>query len=125
MNSGEYSGLHIARLLVDVNKYKPGIPDFSIPTIMNEDGLLQVQTIQNNTANVINQAATGNGSATSTITKSIKIAIPIEIMYFYPAKIIPKGTIFFVMFVGGDINKPVIVGRDNNGYTASAPNNNG
>lgn len=126
MNTGNYSGVFVARLLHDVNKYKPGSGDFSIPSIMNDSGLMSVsQTIYNNTSSMANQNTTNLGITNSTVTKSIKIAIPTETVYFYPQKIIPKGTIFFVMFVGNDINKPIIVGRDINGYIDTKTNSNG
>lgn len=126
MNSGDYSGLYVARLLNNVNKYKPGSADFSIPTIMNDSGtLVQPQTVRNDTSKLLNSDKTSIGVSTSTLTKSIKIAIPLEVVYFYPEKIIPAGTIFYVMFVGNDINKPVIVGRDINGYIDTKSNSNG
>lgn len=125
MNCNNYSGLFVARLLHDVNKYKPGIADFSIPTIMDNTEFLQVKTIKNDTSTLANQNKTGINISTSTITSSIKIAIPPETVYFYPTKIVPKGTIFFVMFVGNDINKPVIIRRDISGYIDTKTNNNG
>lgn len=126
MNSGDYSGLYVARLLHNVNKYKPGTADFSIPTIMNDSGaIVQPQTIKNDTSKLVNSDKSAVGISSSTITKSIKIAIPQEVVYFYPEKIIPVGTAFFVMFVGNDINKPVIVGRDINGYIDTKTNSNG
>lgn len=126
MNSGGYTGLYVAKLLHDVNKYKPGQADFSIPSIMNDSGdIIQSQTIRNDTSGLVNKDKTSIGIGTSTVTKSIKIAIPIETVYFYPTKVVPKGTVFFVMFVGGDINKPVIVRRDISGYITSNTNTNG
>lgn len=124
MNSGDYQGVYVAKILHDINKYKPGMADFNIPAIMNDEGIIQTQTIQNNTSNLANQNV-NIGISNSTVTKSIKISIPPEIVYFYPGKVVPKGTVFFVMFVGGDINKPIIIGRDINGYIASSANSNG
>lgn len=125
MNSGDYSGLYVARLLHNVNKYKPGSGDFSIPTIMNDTGtIVQPQTVRNDTSKLLNSDKSSIGVSTSTLTKSIKIAIPQEIVYFYPEKIIPAGTVFYVMFIGNDINKPVIVGRDINGYIDTKTNGN-
>lgn len=126
MNSGDYSGLYVARLLHNINKYKPGMADFSIPTIMNDSGaIVQPQTIKNNTLKIVNSDKSSIGVSQSTVTKSIKITIPQELIYFYPSKVIPAGTIFFVMFVGNDINKPVIVGRDISGYINTKTNDNG
>lgn len=126
MNTGDYSGVFVARLLHNVNKYKPGTADFSIPSIMNDSGSLSItQTIYNNTSSLANQNTNNLGISNSTVTKSIKIVIPPEMVYFYPQKVVPKGTVFFVMFVGNDINKPIIVGRDISGYIETKSNVNG
>lgn len=122
-NNGGYDGVYVAKLLHDINKYKPGKADFSIPNIMNDSGeIIQSQTIRNDTSGLVNKDKSSVGISSSTVTKSIKISIPIEIVYFYPTKVVPKGTVFFVMFVGGDINKPIIIGRDISGYITTNSN---
>ena len=42
--------------------------------------------------------------------------MPKEVVRNFPTKYIPPGTRFTISFLGGDINKPVVVGRDYDGY---------
>ena len=52
-------------------------------------------------------------SITSTASSSGSISIPLRqerLGYFYK-NIVPRGTKFIVIFIGGDINNPAILGR--------------
>lgn len=114
----EYLGIYTGISMEDINKMRPGRCKFGIPKLMDSDGTENPTTtkIQNSTNNIANKDK-GNISAESTeINNYIEIEVPLEHTIYFPTKIIPKGTIFWIMFVGGDINKPIIVGRDINGY---------
>ena len=69
--------------------------------------------VQNNTSNLanVNSLSTSNVTTGSTIT----LLLPKEIARNYPKKWIPQGTRFLVSFIGGDLTKPVIIGREFDG----------
>ena len=46
--------------------------------------------------------------------------MPKEVARNLPTKFIPPGTRFTIAFLGGDINKPVVTGRDYDGYEDNA-----
>lgn len=119
MNTGKYTGIYVAKLLFQVNKYNPGIGYFSIPVIMDSSSSTYTESTINNDTTGIASKDKSLGISNTTTVNAVKIAIPQEITWFYPTKIVPVGTVFFVAFVGGDINKPIIVGRDINGYVAT------
>ena len=60
---------------------------------------------------------TVDGSTASVICASnLLLELPKEVARNYPKKFIPPGTRFLVAFIGGDLTKPVIIGRDYDGY---------
>lgn len=113
-----YSGVYVARCVEEINKYNPGICKFAIPSLMDTDGTEQPQIseVKNTTSNIVNKDKNGIEADVTQTSNYIDIAVPLEHTIYYPTKIIPKGTVFFVMFVGGSMSKPIIVGRDINGY---------
>lgn len=113
---GELTGIYVAKLLYDVNKYRPGSGEFNIPAIMSSEGSMISTTTNNNQLNLTNRDKSNVQVSKTTTKNAIFITIPPEIAWFYPKKIIPAGSVFYVAFVGGDRNKPIIVGRDVNGY---------
>lgn len=113
-----YHGLFVAKNVEPINKYNPGICKFVIPQLMNSSGEETPTTnkIKNTSSNLSNKDKSGIDASYTEVSTYIEIAVPTEHTIYYNFKEIPKGTVFWVMFVGGDINKPVIVGRDINGY---------
>lgn len=113
-----YYGIYAATSVEDINKYKPGKCKFSIPSLMDSDGTEAPATskIINTASNIQNKDKSNIDLSYTEVSNYIDIEVPLEHTIYYPVKVIPRGTIFWVMFVGGDINKPVIVGRDINGY---------
>ena len=113
-----YYGIYTATSVEDINKFRPGKCKFAIPALMDSDGVDSPATtkITNNTSNIANKDKSNLDVSCTEISNYVDIEVPLEHTIYYPVKIIPKGTIFWIMFVGGDINKPIIVGRDINGY---------
>ena len=106
--------IEIATLVNTCNKYKPGVQQFYIPSLVpfkNQQGL--VKTVKNNTYNLQNTSADKQnlGVTNATTGSTISIALPKEHTRWYPTKWVPAGTQFLVTFTGGDITKPKIVGR--------------
>ena len=64
--------------------------------------------------NIINKNKLTTGSVQT--GSNILIEMPKEVVRNFPTKYIPPGTRFTISFLGGDINKPVVVGRDYDGY---------
>ena len=113
-----YTGVYVAKSVEIINKYNPGKCKFAIPQLMDADGseLPSTSKIPNSKNNLANKDKSGINPTYTEVSTYIEIDVPLEHTMFYPTKIIPVGTVFWVMFVGGDINKPIIVGRDINGY---------
>lgn len=114
--NGELLGIYVAKLIYDVNKYKPGAGEFNIPALMSSDNTITSTTVTSSQMNLSNRDKTNIQPAQTTIRNTVSITIPPEIAWFYPKKIIPAGSVFYIAFVAGDRNKPIIVGRDINGY---------
>lgn len=121
--NGELTGIYVAKLLYDVNKYRPGAGEFNIPAIMSTGGATISTTTNNNQLNLNNKDKSNIQVSKTTTKNAVSITIPPEIAWFYPKKIIPAGSIFYIAFVGGDRNKPIIVGRDINGYVEANDGN--
>ena len=100
----------IAILQEEVNKYKPGSAQFSIPA-------LAIGTT--NTITKINKRLINKNSKTTlstiNISNTITLDIPKEYTRYFNKKIIPIGTRFIVGFVGGDISSARIIGRFDKG----------
>ena len=97
------------------NKYKPGYQTFYIQALnpMNlKSNTKQTVSVKNN--NIINKKGITSGKIE--VGSNILIEMPKEVARNFPTKFIPPGTRFIIFFLGGDINKPVVVGRDYDGY---------
>ena len=113
-----YKGIYVGASLEVINKFRPGKCKFAIASLMDSDAgqVPTTQKIKNDTSNIANKSKNGIDPTYTEVNNYIEIEVPVEHTIYYPAKVIPKGTVFWIMFVGGDINKPIIVGRDINGY---------
>lgn len=106
--------IEVAVLMETVNKYKDNMCKFYLQSLTpNKPKTLEESVVQNNTANLanVNNISTSNVTTGSTIT----LLLPKEIARNYPKKWIPQGTRFLVSFIGGDLTKPVIIGREFDG----------
>nr|DAF97774.1 MAG TPA: type VI secretion protein [Myoviridae sp. ctYA416] len=105
----------VAILTSVCNKYKPGYQTFYVQALnpMNMKSAVKVTSKVRN-PNIINKTPLVTGSIET--GSNILIEMPKEVVRNFPTKFIPPGTRFLVSFLGGDINKPVIVGRDYDGY---------
>ena len=100
--------IEVAELTTTCNKYHPGKQTFYIPA------LNPMNSRPNDTTEVKENI---NGSAISvTRASNLLLELPKEVARNYPKKFIPPGTRFLVCFIGGDLTKPVIIGRDYDGY---------
>ena len=113
-----YTGVYVGKTVEIINKYNPGRCKFALHQLMDSNGSEQptISRINNNTQNLANKDKSGIKATYTEVSTYIDIDVPLEHTIYYPTKIIPVGTVFWVMFVGGDINKPIIIGRDINGY---------
>ena len=99
-NSDSGLGFTEVGILTSVcNKYEPGYQTFYVQAL---------------NPNIINKNKLTTGSVQT--GSNILIEMPKEVVRNFPTKYIPPGTRFTISFLGGDINKPVVVGRDYDGY---------
>ena len=115
MAQNEYVNLtnfrqEIAVLQETINKYDPPKDaKFVIPALMGKLGSTE-KTIPNSSSNIKNK--TNNlGISKTTTSNYITLSVPKEYVINYPTKYVPKGTMFIVGFIGGDITSAKIVGR--------------
>lgn len=97
------------------NKYEPGYQTFYIQALnpMNmKSAVKNITKVRN--PNIINKDRFNTGSIES--GSNIMIEMPKEVVRNFPTKFVPPGTRFIISFLGGDINKPMVVGRDYDGY---------
>ena len=113
-----YTGVYVAKNVEIINKYNPGKCKFALSQLMGSNGseLPSTSKISNSTNNLANKDKSGIKPTYTEVSTYIEIDVQLEHTIYYHTKIIPVGTVFWVMFVGGDINKPIIIGRDINGY---------
>ena len=98
-NSDSGLGFTEVGILTSVcNKYEPGYQTFYVQALNPMNMKSPIKT----TSKVRNP--------------NILIEMPKEVVRNFPTKYIPPGTRFTISFLGGDINKPVVVGRDYDGY---------
>ena len=114
MSLGVYNTIEIAEIRTQVNKYKPpqAYP-FYIPKLVPfKNGNTQADpSIPLNTSNLANKDK-GKVKVDKFSSYGIMyITLPKHIAVSYPVKYIPVGAKFLVSFIGGDITKPLIVGR--------------
>lgn len=106
--------IEVAVLMETVNKYRDNMCKFYLQALVpSKPKSLEQTTIRNSTNNLANvdKISTSNITSGSTIT----LMLPKEIARNYPKKWIPQGTRFLVSFIGGDLTKPVIIGREFDG----------
>ena len=105
-------GLEVAILTSTCNKYKPGKQTFYLPTLTpTKEKSRELTPVPSDNQNLENKDS--DITTTEAIQGSnILIDLPKEVARWYPKKWIPPGTRFLVKFIGGDITKPQIVGRD-------------
>lgn len=94
-----------ATLMKDINKYYPGEAPFYIPAVIPYSTKATVTT---NTSKSANKGKYKTNSISS--EACITMRVPKDIVRDYKSKIIPSGTEFYVAFIGGDMNKPRIIG---------------
>lgn len=101
------------------NKYKPGYQTFYVQALnpLNYKSNT-VSTSSVSSSNIINAEKLKSGKIN--IGSNIRIEMPKEVARQFPTKFIPPGTRFIISFLGGDINKPVVVGRDYDAYDSES-----
>lgn len=113
INTNNFDSTEVAVLLETVNKYTPSFHKFRMQSVVgleeNSDGD-QTQIIS--TSNIINKNKSSLHLSPVTTSNIIVLELPKEVTRNYPVKFIPPGTRFIVSFTGGDITKPVIIGRE-------------
>lgn len=109
------STTEIAILMDDhVNKYRPGVQTFRLQSISGlKDNTRDLDTIPVKIPQLMNKEAPNFQDIK--MASVIKLDLPREVTRNYPKKFIPVGTRFVVSFNSGDITKPVIVGREEEG----------
>lgn len=98
----------IAELMYVTNKYYPGVQEFKINALVTDK---YSTTTQNTKINITNKDNSMLGIDQTIRTNTLKIKLPKEHTINYPDKFIPPGTNFIVNFIGGDISRPLIIGR--------------
>ena len=106
-------GNDIAILMDDhVDKYHPGIQTFKLQSITGLQPNTRIVTTQNLDLSRLMNADTSMFTLPVNKAAVVKLKLPREITRNFPAKFIPVGTRFLVSYTGGDISKPVIIGRE-------------
>lgn len=113
MSDGRHRYLEVAEIVVRVNKYRPSIHPFYIanlspyqtnaPDLSRDPAIPKTPLKNQNPAPVVVQTYGGNGL--------LFIPLPKFVALTYPQKYIEPGSLWLVEFVGGDVTKPMIVGR--------------
>lgn len=116
-NDLDLTYIEVAILMETTNKYHPGKCPFYLQAITptkpkTTDTTTTSLSGKSNLANV----DTNIGATNLETGNTISLELPKEVARNYPVKWIPQGTRFLVSFIGGDITKPVIIGRDYDGY---------
>mgnify|MGYP007069502157 CR=1 FL=1 len=103
----------IAILMTTCNKYNPGTQTFYLQTLNPmQDKDTSSTTTPADASNIMNKDSSALGMTQINVASTIDLDLPKDIARWYPKKWIPPGTRFVVTFVGGDITKPQITGRD-------------
>lgn len=117
-NSDDMKYTEIAILMETTNKYHPGKKQFYLQALTPG----QPKTIDttkenvntNNLQNLNDKPQVKSIESNSTII----LELPKEVTRWFPVKWIPPGTRFIVSFIGGDLTKPMIIGRDYDDYSS-------
>lgn len=115
-NDDNQQYIEIAELTTTCNKYHPGKQTFYIPALNPMNTRPNSVTTTQGAANNIDNAEEINANSTIESCSNIVLELPKEIARNYPTKFIPPGTRFLICFIGGDLTKPVIIGREYDGY---------
>lgn len=109
--------VEVAILMETTNKYHPGKVQFYLQALTPSKPKTVDNTVRN-TSNLGNLTNVDSNIGASEITSgsTLTLELPKEVARNYPKKWIPQGTRFLVSFIGGDLTKPVIIGRDYDGY---------
>lgn len=111
-NDMDLKYVEVAVLMQITNKYHPGICPFYLQSLTpSQPKTLQTQNIPFTGNNLANDS-TNIGASGLEAGSAIQLELPREIAREFPLKWIPQGTRFLVLFIGGDITKPMIIGRD-------------
>lgn len=115
----DFKYTEVAILMQTTNKYNPGKVPFYLQALTPS----KAKTLENQTTSLTqtvsglaNTDVSALGTSDITTGSTITIELPREVTRSFPTKWIPQGTRFLVNFIGGDLTKPVIVGRDYDGY---------
>ena len=110
-NDMDLKYVEVAVLMQITNKYHPGICPFYLQSLTpSQPKTLQTQNIPFTGNNLANDS-TNIGASGLEAGSTIQLELPREIAREFPLKWI-QGTRFLVLFIGGDITKPMIIGRD-------------
>lgn len=113
INTTKFDATEVAILLETVNKYTPSFHKFKMQSVVGlkeQSGDDKISSVS--TSNILNKDKSGLTSSSITTSDIVTLELPKEVTRNYPVKFIPKGTRFIVSFSGGDITKPVIIGRE-------------
>ncbi|MBP5596637.1 MAG: hypothetical protein J6Y02_14720 [Pseudobutyrivibrio sp.] len=113
MSDGRHRYLEVAEIVVMVNKYRPSIHPFYIAnlspyqtdaaTVARGPTIAKTPLQNKDPSKVTVQSYADNGL--------LFIPLPKFVALTYPEKYIQPGSLWLAEFVGGDITKPIIVGR--------------
>jgi len=103
----------IAIALEDINKTNPGLVKFSIPILTPSlDNSKKVSNIiHQNPGNLRNTKKTALEISNITISNYVEIPLNKALCIDDYSDYIPAGSKWIVVFIGGDITKPQIIGR--------------
>ena len=102
----------IAILTTTCDKYNPGKQSFYLQSLVPQQPRTPIEILTTVSTNNLENEDTSMMNGNATFGSNIIIDLPKDVARFYPKKFIPPGTRFLVSFIGGDITKPQIVGRD-------------
>lgn len=113
MSNMDLKYVEVAILMDVVNKYEPGFAPFYLQALTPGKSKTTATSVTS-TADTSNLANTNPniGSTNVASGSTINLNVPTEYTIDYPVKYVPQGTRFLVSFIGGDLTKPVIIGRD-------------
>ena len=112
-NSNSFDSTEVAILLTTCNKYTPGTQTFRLQSIVGlQENSTSTDTVNVSKSNLVNKDTSVVPLSSVTTPDTLHLEVPQDVSTSYPTKFIPPGTRFIVAFTGGDITKPIIVGRE-------------